>query len=136
MVSTASDLTRWDLALFNGQILNANSLQIMLQPAVPAPSFGGDYAMGWIVAQSPTAVEYQHSGDISGYNAENLVMHDGAGRLVTVVILTAADDVGPLPLFSEESSEFGVATLATIDTHLNSPKASIPGLTALWQWLR
>ena len=105
IATNVMDMAMWDTNLLAGNVISSSSLQTMLTPVAfmppppgpppgPPPQF---YAMGWEVRQFPIGIEYAHDGSIPGYTAQNLIVSatGGAnkGAIVTVTILTNADDV-------------------------------------------
>jgi D-alanyl-D-alanine carboxypeptidase len=69
-VSTAEDLSRWAMFLYEGRVLRPFTLNWMLE-AVPAKTGPGDqYGLGVQVRQSPWGITYGHGGYFPGYLSE------------------------------------------------------------------
>jgi D-alanyl-D-alanine carboxypeptidase len=73
VISTPSDLVRFDIALFNGTLLDAAHRKEMLAPAFPLPG-GASMALGWFVL--PNGVAF-HEGDFTIAAAINAIFPDG-----------------------------------------------------------
>jgi CubicO group peptidase (beta-lactamase class C family) len=73
VISTPSDLVRFDIALFNGTLLDPAHRKEMLAPAFPLPG-GASMALGWFVL--PNRVAF-HEGDFTIAAAINAVFPDG-----------------------------------------------------------
>jgi CubicO group peptidase (beta-lactamase class C family) len=88
--TTASDLLRFDQALYGNLLLNAESRQRMFTPVGPAPF----YASGWFVKRVDGHRAVGHGGGAQGINAEFLRYPDDG---VTVIVLSN-QDMGATPL--------------------------------------
>ncbi|HET9393550.1 MAG TPA: serine hydrolase domain-containing protein [Candidatus Rubrimentiphilum sp.] len=73
VISTPSDLVRFDIALFNGTLLDVAHRKEMVAPAFPLPG-GASMALGWFV--TPNGVVF-HEGDFTIAAAINAVFPDG-----------------------------------------------------------
>lgn len=73
VISTPSDLVRFDSALFNGTLLDAAHRKEMFAPAFPLPG-GASMALGWFV--QPNGVAF-HEGDFTIAAAINAIFPDG-----------------------------------------------------------
>ena len=73
VISTPSDLVRFDIALFNGKLLDAAHRKEMLAPAFALPG-GASMALGWFV--QPNGVVF-HEGDFTIAAAINAIFPDG-----------------------------------------------------------
>ncbi|HEV2262669.1 MAG TPA: serine hydrolase domain-containing protein [Candidatus Rubrimentiphilum sp.] len=87
VISTPSDLVRFDIALFNGTLLDAAHRKEMLAPAFPLPG-GASMALGWFV--QPNSVVF-HEGDFTIAAAINAIFPDGT----YVAEASNAADLGP-----------------------------------------
>ena len=90
LYSTTEDLLRWELALFDGKVLSATSLQKMTTP------FKDDYAFGVVVRTLNGRKSIVHGGGIEGFNTS--MTHYPDSR-ITVIVLSnlngpAADQLG------------------------------------------
>ncbi|HEX5275173.1 MAG TPA: serine hydrolase domain-containing protein [Candidatus Rubrimentiphilum sp.] len=73
LISTPSDLVRFDIALFNGTLLDAAHRKAMFAPAFPLGG-GASMALGWFVL--PNGVAF-HEGDFTIAAAINAIFPDG-----------------------------------------------------------
>ena len=95
LISTPSDLARWNIALMRGQVLSLPLVRTMLAPAVPVknsvPYRDCKYAMGWYACERPTYRFYQHDGVISGFMASNIIGQNANGSWMSVTVLGNTD---------------------------------------------
>jgi D-alanyl-D-alanine carboxypeptidase len=95
IVSTVSDVTRWNIALMSGKIINEAMLQTMLTPASPVvsagPYKGWRYAMGWYVLDMRDYRLYQHDGIFSGFRASNAIGRRSDGSWMSATFLANSD---------------------------------------------
>jgi CubicO group peptidase (beta-lactamase class C family) len=126
--STTNDLIKWELGLFGGKVLNADSLKAMTTPGK------GNYGMGVFIERKDGVKVVSHGGGIEGFNTHLAYAPE---RQICVVVLsnvngTAPDEMGgklldvvlgksvqlaaerkPLPIAGEELAKFvGVYDLA------------------------
>lgn len=87
VISTPSDLVRFDIALFNGTLLDAAHRKEMIAPAFSLGR-GASMALGWFVL--PSGVLF-HEGDFSTTAAINAVFPDGT----YVAAASNAANLGP-----------------------------------------
>ncbi|MBX2970445.1 MAG: beta-lactamase family protein [Cyclobacteriaceae bacterium] len=68
--STTEDLARWGKLLYGGQVLNSQSMALMLDgvPAKLGPN--SKYGLGVIIRQTPQGLAFGHSGFFPGYLTE------------------------------------------------------------------
>ena len=96
IVSTSADVTRWNIALMSGKILNPAMRDTMFTPASPpvtsaGPYKGWRYAMGWYVFDMPDYRLYQHDGIFSGFRASNAIARKPDGAWMSATVLTNSD---------------------------------------------
>lgn len=72
IVSTASDLAKWDDALFGGTIVSAADLKIMTAPGT-LPAMNGHYGFGWVIDTYDGQPRIWHDGGTLGFNASNQI---------------------------------------------------------------
>jgi len=86
IVASAADLNRWNLALFNGEVISGAGVAMMTAPNARIAACGGaPYGMGWCVGPG----QAWHSGLIEGFTAFNAYFKDpGNGSIVTIALLT------------------------------------------------
>ena len=71
LVTTASDLLRWDDAIRDGPLLTAASRLEMFTPGSLDDGSATDYAFGWVAIRHDGVREVWHNGDVTGYHAMN-----------------------------------------------------------------
>ena len=102
MLSTASDLYRWNAALFGGQILGPQALAEMLKEGgrVTPTIF---YAMGWFVRSNDRWIHYGHTGSVAGYTSCNMVARSVDGtNWHSVTLLSNSDGVEGIEQLAED----------------------------------
>jgi CubicO group peptidase (beta-lactamase class C family) len=69
MVSTVSDLVRWNQCLHHGKVLSPASYLAMVTPSTKRPYRWGSlgYGFGLQIAEPEGAIEYSHCGYVSGF---------------------------------------------------------------------
>ncbi len=96
IVSTASDLARFDVALMDGRLLKPATFAEMQSSAVDAPEFGARvrYGLGVSLLASGGVVFVGHHGGVPGFEAENELI---PGERYAIVVLSDAFDF-PTPV--------------------------------------
>jgi D-alanyl-D-alanine carboxypeptidase len=74
IVSTASDLAKWDAALFGGKLVSAADLRLMTTGG-PLPAGGANehYGFGWVVDRYDGQPRIWHNGGTLGFSASNQI---------------------------------------------------------------
>ncbi len=99
IVSTVSDLAKWDTALINGGLLNESSQHLWWTPAhlnngqpVPVSHDGKrSYGFGWFLGTVDGHKNIGHGGVTSGFSAANELYPDDH---LVVIVLSNTDDAG------------------------------------------
>jgi CubicO group peptidase (beta-lactamase class C family) len=89
LVSTATDLAKWDAALYTGRLLRLSSLEQMW---TPAPLSGGEtakYGFGWRVDKVNGHRLISHGGAVRGFSTQISRFVDEG---LTVIVLINADN--------------------------------------------
>lgn len=89
MISTASDLARFDLALLNGKLVSPATFHAMIAGAVPIDEGTASYGLGVMVVRSLGKEFVGHHGGVPGYAAENEMIP--ADRFAMVVLSDASN---------------------------------------------
>lgn len=99
MYSTVGDLHRWHMALFSGDILSRESIELAMTPTrlngeeEPAETLGGaGYGLGWGISEIRGLPIWSHSGGLDGWSANLLWAPD---QELTVAILSNAHPSPP-----------------------------------------
>lgn len=69
----AYDLAQWDISVMNRSLLDAQSYDEMFAPVMLKSGENSHYALGLFVSEKEGRLEYEHSGEVSGFVAENVV---------------------------------------------------------------
>jgi D-alanyl-D-alanine carboxypeptidase len=88
IVSTATDLAKWDEALFSGKIISMADVRLMTTPSA-LPAFGptSHYAFGWVVDRHDGEPRIWHNGGTLGFSASNEI-YPGLDEVVIALINT------------------------------------------------
>jgi D-alanyl-D-alanine carboxypeptidase len=86
MISTVSDVARFEHALISGRLLGRRALQQMLDVAAPVddPPQNG-YGLGIFTTPQACGTSYGHGGGIFGFSSEAQEMADGQRQSVAFV---------------------------------------------------
>lgn len=87
MISTASDLARFDLALLDGKLVSPATFHAMIAGAVPTDAVTVSYGLGVMVVRSLGKEFVGHHGGVPGYAAENEMIP--ADRFAMIVLSDA-----------------------------------------------
>lgn len=124
---TPSDLARWDIAFLEKRILNAKSWQEFTTEVKLNNGGSTRYALGLQVRQSGGATEFEHSGEVSGFLAENLVVPE---RKMAVVALSNQDCVSVVGALARQVAALGSTPAAQPDEKAQQARAILEGLMA------
>jgi CubicO group peptidase (beta-lactamase class C family) len=89
--SSVEDLAKWDAALYQSGLLNADSRRLAFTPATRTDDPNVQYGLGWRI----TGATVWHSGETLGFR--NVIIRWPHERL-TVIVLTNRDDPEPYTL--------------------------------------
>jgi D-alanyl-D-alanine carboxypeptidase len=88
LAMTAGDLAKWDLAIINRQIMNADSYRQFERETLLNNGLGTRYGLGVDVIKDGSRRALEHSGEVSGFVANNVVYPDDKAA---IVVLTNQD---------------------------------------------
>lgn len=93
VVSTVTDLFRWNRALLDGRVISAKMrAQMFAEGGRVSPTLY--YGMGWFIEESNDWTRYFHSGAVPGYTAFNIISRRKADDTwISVTLLTNCDGV-------------------------------------------
>ena len=97
LAMTAEDLARWDISMMDETVLKPASYQEMETEVLLKNGVGTRYGLGVQVMNVNGHRVLEHSGEVSGFTAENIVLPDDK---LAVVVLTNQDA-------AEAASEIG-----------------------------
>ena len=96
---TASDLARWDIALIDRRVLNEASYRELTTEIQLTNGVGTRYALGLHVALESGRRVLEHSGEVGGFTAENLIYPEDR---IAIVVLTNQDAANAAEALGEE----------------------------------
>jgi CubicO group peptidase (beta-lactamase class C family) len=91
LAMTAEDLAKWDISVINRSVLQPQSYKEMEREVVLNNGAGTRYGLGVSVFNQNAHRWVEHSGEVSGFTAENIVLPDDK---FAVAVLTNQDAVG------------------------------------------
>ncbi|MFZ0662845.1 MAG: serine hydrolase domain-containing protein [Acidobacteriaceae bacterium] len=84
----AYDLAQWDISIMDRSLLKQTSYDQMFAPVMLKNGESSHYALGLFVRDVQGHVEYEHSGEVSGFVSENMVFPDDKAA---IAVLTNQD---------------------------------------------
>ena len=98
--STIQDLYRWNEAVFNGKLLNQNTLKSAFTPVKindgsQGDAFGSQYGYGWMLMEKRGLKEIGHGGGLSGW-ASYLTRYPQQNLTITI-LANASPAPNPVP---------------------------------------
>ncbi|MBV9670515.1 MAG: beta-lactamase family protein, partial [Acidobacteriales bacterium] len=91
LTMTAADLAKWDISLINESVLKPASYRAMETEVLLNNGAGTRYGLGLIVSLQGVRRVLDHSGEISGFVSENLILPDDKAA---VIVLTNIEGPG------------------------------------------
>lgn len=88
LAMTATDLAKWDITLIDRSVLKPASYREMFGETRLNSGAASNYGLGQFVAMSNGHFLVEHSGEVSGFTAENLVYPEDSAA---VIVLTNQD---------------------------------------------
>jgi D-alanyl-D-alanine carboxypeptidase len=88
LAMTASDLAKWDISIIKQSLLKPESYRALENDVHLNNGAGTGYGLGVDVAMQNGRFMIEHSGEVSGFTAENIVFPDDS---VAIVVLTNQD---------------------------------------------
>jgi CubicO group peptidase (beta-lactamase class C family) len=98
LAMTASDLAKWDIAMINQSLLKPESYRQMETTVLLRSGVSADYGLGVDVEMSGGHRTIEHSGEVAGFTAENIVYPDDSAA---VVVFTNQDAAPASSLIAE-----------------------------------
>jgi D-alanyl-D-alanine carboxypeptidase len=90
LAMTASDLAKWDLCLIRRCLLSPQSYRELEREIVLNNGAGTGYALGLDVGMQSGRFYLEHSGEVSGFTAENIVFPEDSAAIVVLTNQDAA----------------------------------------------
>jgi CubicO group peptidase (beta-lactamase class C family) len=113
LAMTAEDLAKWDISVINRSVLKADSYREMEKEVVLNNGVGTRYGLGVSVFSQNGHRWVEHSGEVSGFTAENIVLPDDK---FAVAVLTNQDAVGAASQIGREVVSWFVKSQVAKDT--------------------
>lgn len=110
LAMTAEDLGIWDLAMIQHRLLSASSYREMQREVLLSDGEGAQYGLGIGIRSLSGHRLLEHSGEVSGYCAENYVFPDDGAAIAVLTnqdATNAAEDIArqiAALLFTEQNS--------------------------------
>src|SRR5438128_3227404 len=90
LAMTASDLAKWDMCLIRHCLLSPQSYRELERDMVLQHGAGTGYALGLDVGMQGGRFTIEHSGEVSGFTAENIVFAEDSAAIVVLTNQDAA----------------------------------------------
>ena len=94
LAMTASDLAKWDIAMINRSLLKPESFRALETEVRLNNGTATNYGLGVSVSMSNGRFLVEHSGEVSGFTAENFVYPDDSAAIVVLTNQDAAPASG------------------------------------------
>jgi D-alanyl-D-alanine carboxypeptidase len=88
LAMTASDLAQWNISLIDRRLLSPAWYDTLTAPVLLKNGTDTHYALGIFIGGAPGHRLWEHSGEVSGFTSENIVLPDARAA---VVVLTNQD---------------------------------------------
>jgi CubicO group peptidase (beta-lactamase class C family) len=90
LAMTASDLAKWDICIIRHCLLSPQSYRELEREVVLTNGAGTGYALGLDVGMQGGRFMLEHSGEVSGFTAENIVFPEDSAAIVVLTNQDAA----------------------------------------------
>lgn len=126
LAMTASDLAKWDICIIKHCLLSAASYRELQREIVLNNGAGTGYSLGLDVAMQGGRFMLEHSGEVSGFTAENIVFPEDSAA---IVVLTNQDAAPASGAIANQISQILFATEDKLaDSRTAQAKAIFEGL--------
>ena len=111
LAMTASDLAKWDISVIDQSLLAPGSYAEMEKSVLLRSGVSSDYGLGVDVGMTNGHRSIEHSGEVAGFTAENIIFPDDSAASWLVSTTTAAPASGAIAsrisslLFSSEDAD-------------------------------
>jgi CubicO group peptidase (beta-lactamase class C family) len=96
LAMTASDLAKWDISLIKRSLLKPESYRALTNDVHLNNGAGTGYGLGVDVAMQAGHFMVEHSGEVSGFTAENIVFPEDSSAVVVLTNQDAAPASGAI----------------------------------------
>lgn len=90
LAMSAEDLARWNISLIDRTVLSADSYRVLETEVLLGNGAGTDYALGLDVVMDRQRRKLEHSGEVAGFTALNVVYPDDGAAIVVLTNLMAS----------------------------------------------
>lgn len=110
LAMTPSDLAKWDISLIRQSLLKPESYRALTQDVLLKNGAGTAYGLGVSVEMQSGRLVIEHSGEVSGFTAENMVFPADSAAVIVLTNQDAAPAAGAIAqqiadvLFATEDS--------------------------------
>lgn len=126
LAMTASDLAKWDICIIKHCLLSAASYRELQREIVLNNGAGTGYSLGLDVGMQGGRFMLEHSGEVSGFTAENIVFPEDSAA---IVVLTNQDAAPASGAIANQISQILFATEDKLaDSRTAQAKAIFEGL--------
>lgn len=80
----AYDLAQWDISIMDRSLLGQKSYDEMFNPVILKDGENSHYALGLFIRKEDGHPAYEHSGEVSGFVAENVVFPDDKAAIAVL----------------------------------------------------
>lgn len=111
LAMTASDLAKWDISVIDQSLLAPTSYAEMEKSVLLRSGVSSDYGLGVDVGMTNGHRSIEHSGEVAGFTAENIIFPDDSAAVVVLTNQDAAPASGAIAsrisglLFSTEDAD-------------------------------
>ncbi len=97
LAMTAPDLAQWDISLIDRRVLSPAWYDTLTAPVLLKNGTDTHYALGIFIGGTPGHRVWEHSGEVSGFTSEDIVLPDARAAVVVLTnqdASTAAGQIG------------------------------------------
>ncbi|MEP6506771.1 MAG: serine hydrolase domain-containing protein [Gemmatimonadales bacterium] len=96
LAMTATDLARWDISMINRSVLSRASYDAMFHETILKNGAASGYGLGVHTAMNAGRFFIEHSGEVSGFTAENFLFPDDSAAVIVLTNQDAAPASGAI----------------------------------------
>jgi D-alanyl-D-alanine carboxypeptidase len=129
LAMTAPDLAQWDISLIDRRLLAPAWYDTLTAPVLLKNGTDTHYALGIFIGGTPGHRVWEHSGEVSGFTSEDIVLPDAHAAVVVLTnqdASTAAGQIGQRvsrllsPMTTAASGDIDVRVAATVRVILSA----------------
>jgi len=96
LAMTASDLAKWDISMIQRRVLSRASYDMMFHETTLKNGASTDYGLGVHTSMTGGRFFVEHSGEVSGFTAENFLFPDDSAAVIVLTNQDAAPASGAI----------------------------------------